>query len=117
MPKKRSTQKTGESKRAEREKLMETDTYRQGDTPTQPEPKISNRRGRPAPCRIAATQPPLLRVGAHCGVFCLFVVVFHRAQAGCAMLRLLVRGCALPVGYLARRSDGALEPLSWAQFG
>ena len=48
---------------------------------------------------------------------CLFVVVFHRAQAGCAMLRLLVRGCALPVGYLARRSDGALEPLSWAQFG
>ena len=46
MPKKRSTKKTDESKRAERKKLMETDTYRQGDTPTQPEPKISNRRGR-----------------------------------------------------------------------
>ena len=60
MPKKRSTKKTDESKRAERKKLMETDTYRQGDTPTQPEPKISNRRGRPAPCRIAATQPHCL---------------------------------------------------------
>ena len=56
MPKKRSTKKTDESKRAERKKLMETDTHRQGDTPTQPEPKIPNRRGRPAPCRHAATQ-------------------------------------------------------------
>ena len=58
MPKKRSTKKTDESKRAERKKLMDTDTYRQGDTPTQPESKISNRRGRPAPCRHAASQVP-----------------------------------------------------------
>ena len=60
MPKKRSTKKTDESKRAERKKLMDTDTYRQGDTPTQPESKISNRRGRPAPCRHAATQVSLI---------------------------------------------------------
>ena len=43
---------------------------------------------------------------------CLFVVILRRAQAGCAMSHLQNRGGALPVGYLARRLDGAREPLS-----
>ena len=75
---------------------------------------------RRASARALHAEHVLMRVSwssDFCLFVCLFVENFHRAQAGCAMSHLRVRGCALPVGYLARRSDGALEPLSWAQFG